>query len=381
MNVRLTRSSGRAVKVTAIALAALMTARVSAQTGATDLAQMRFDIVGIRLVVDPPVLTVPKNIATQINTSLALPPGIGAEARDALLQLTDGAVVEAELRGPSIPATRITVVPWSSDSPAAVRIARRLRPRRDPAREKRADDSRRHASDGRPATTIPIRVISEVFVTSVTSRPLSLAEIQSKGIVIDQNNFRAVNFQVAFNIDGATFTINLAAALPTPSCCRTRATHDAHQDAVAHQPDARGDADDPAAGIRQAGIEFLDRRAAVLPGAGGDGGIPPFDVPPVTGLVVIPGNVAFLNQFFSVLPDGDQRGAGRLAARTARRHGNSRVAHRKRSRGGTFEQPGDDPLRLGADRGHRRPAHRSRSCSRVRTESREPPTTSPSFRR
>ena len=58
------------------------------------------------------------------------------------------------------------------------------------------------APDGRLATTIPIRVISEVFVTSVTSRPLSLDEIRGKGIVIDENNFRAVNFQVAFNIDG-----------------------------------------------------------------------------------------------------------------------------------------------------------------------------------
>ena len=32
-----------------------------------------------------------------------------------------------------------------------------------------------------------------------------------------------------------------------------------------------------------------------------DGGVPPLDVPPLTGLVVIPGNVAFLHQFFSVL--------------------------------------------------------------------------------
>ena len=42
-----------------------------------------------------------------------------------------------------------------------------------------------------------------------------------------------------------------------------------------------------------------------------DGGVPALDIPPITGLVVIPGNIAFLNQFFSVLlmvtnvaPDG-----------------------------------------------------------------------------
>src|SRR5512140_3057155 len=88
-----------------------MSVRVAAQQTPSPVAHLRFDIVGVRLVVDPPALTVPKNLATQINTSLALPPGIGAEARDALLALTDGAQVEAELRGPSLPPTRIAVVP------------------------------------------------------------------------------------------------------------------------------------------------------------------------------------------------------------------------------------------------------------------------------
>src|SRR5262245_55825487 len=73
----------------------------AAQTSDTPLAHLQFDTIGARLVVDPPALTVPKNIATQINTSLVLPQGIGTDARDAILTLTDGAQVEAELRGPS----------------------------------------------------------------------------------------------------------------------------------------------------------------------------------------------------------------------------------------------------------------------------------------
>src|SRR5262249_11542438 len=78
------------------------------------------------------------------------------------------------------------------------------------------------ATDGRPATTIPIRVINEVLVASVTSRPLAIDEIRSKGIVIDEKNFSAVNFQVAFNIDGTPFTINAPAVLPTPALLQTR---------------------------------------------------------------------------------------------------------------------------------------------------------------
>src|SRR5205823_12265515 len=71
------------------------------------------------------------------------------------------------------------------------------------------------ASSGASATTIPIRVINEVLVASVTSKPLSLDDIRSKGIVIDEKNFSAVNFKVEFNIDGTTFTISEQAVLHT----------------------------------------------------------------------------------------------------------------------------------------------------------------------
>src|SRR5206468_11709859 len=77
------------------------------------------------------------------------------------------------------------------------------------------------AADGRPATTIPIRVINQVLVASVTSKPLSLDDIRSKGIVIDEKNFSAVNFQVAFNIDGTPFTISAPAVLPTAQLLQT----------------------------------------------------------------------------------------------------------------------------------------------------------------
>src|SRR5687767_15556039 len=83
-----------------------------AQTnGASTLTQLQFDIVGVRLVVDPPALTVPKQIATHINTSLVLPSGASVNTSDALLALTQDAIVEATLRGPSIPPTRLTTRP------------------------------------------------------------------------------------------------------------------------------------------------------------------------------------------------------------------------------------------------------------------------------
>src|SRR5687767_5646284 len=187
--------------------------RASAQT--TPLTQLQFDIVGVRLVVDPPALTVPKQIATQINTSLVLPSSAAIETRDAVAALAHGGLVEATLRGPFIPPTRITARPGEPLRlpPFALPgdyFLDGVRLVKDGATLLDAT-----GSDGRPATTIPIKVINEILVTSVTSRPLSLDEIKEKGIVIDQNNFQTVNFQVAFNIDGQPFTIQLPAALPT----------------------------------------------------------------------------------------------------------------------------------------------------------------------
>ena len=45
---------------------------------------------------------------------------------------------------------------------------------------------------------IVIKVIDEILVTEVTSRPLSLEEIQERGIVITEENFTAFDFAVAF---------------------------------------------------------------------------------------------------------------------------------------------------------------------------------------
>jgi len=173
------------------------------------LTHLQFDIVGIRLQVDPPVLTVPKNIATQINSALTVPDGSGPEVAQALAAFTQGALVQAELRGPAIAPVQLRVKPGQPFPlpPFALPGDYFL-------------DQIRLVKDGEVVmdatpSAVPIKVISEVLVTSVTARPLSLAEIRDKGIVIDENNFQVMNFQLAFNIDGKPFTINMPVAQPT----------------------------------------------------------------------------------------------------------------------------------------------------------------------
>src|SRR6266478_525439 len=99
------------VWLTAAALACVLVAReVEAQSSAP-LAQLEFDIVGMRLSVDPATLTVPKDIATQINTQLTFTANAGVDATNALAALTTDTTVEGELRGPGIPAVRLSVKP------------------------------------------------------------------------------------------------------------------------------------------------------------------------------------------------------------------------------------------------------------------------------
>jgi hypothetical protein len=324
----------------------LLPTNAVAQNGAGQpLTQLQFDIVGVRLVVDPPVLTVPKQIATQINTQLELP--AGAEGSAALAALTQSSIVEATLRGPSIPPTRITTTPGQPIPlpPFAlagdyfldgIRLLKDGVPLLDAT-----------APDGRPATTIPIAVINEVFVTSVTSRPLSLDEIKEKGIVIDQNNFQAVNFQVAFNIDGQPFTIQLPAALPTRELLNQKPSREQlkQQLSVMNQQLASTLTTLPPQFDRP-GLNFSIAALPFFP-VPEEGEEPGFDIPPVTGIVLIPGNIAFLNQFFSVIlmvsnvaPDGTPLVLRDVTGTIKLPTGLDRVA------GASYETPGDDPLRL-----------------------------------
>src|SRR5437870_983651 len=65
---------------------------------ATPLATLEYRIVGAQLEITPPALSVPKNVAGSILPALP---------EELLSSLSQGAHIEATLRGPSFPARRL----------------------------------------------------------------------------------------------------------------------------------------------------------------------------------------------------------------------------------------------------------------------------------
>src|SRR5688572_1745140 len=168
---------------------------------ATPLATIEYRVVGAQLQISPANLAVPKNVAGSIMP--ALPPEV-------MNSIGQGAHIEAILRGPSFPARRLL---------AAVNEPLLLPPL-NLVGDYQLDNIRLVDSatgetrlEGTP-TSVPVRVFDEVLVSQVTSRPLSLEEIRGIGIAIDEKNFRAVEFEVGFVLDGQRIPVKFPVIAP-----------------------------------------------------------------------------------------------------------------------------------------------------------------------
>ncbi len=258
---------------------------------------------------------------------------VGAPGSPVLPMLAEGTVVRAELSGPALGQASMTLT-------AAPNGLMEIPPLGE-AGEYRLGNVRLESADGttillrdpaRPA--IVVDVIDKLLVTQVTSRPLTLDEIEEKGIVIDEDNFAALNFQIGLTLGSDQVVIDLPVAIPTTA-----------QAAVSLE---RPDFSRLPSVVRQFdGIDipnFSISGFSLLP--------PPeledkeIRIPPINGVIVIPGNIAFLNQFFSVIlqatnvaPDGSGLELRNARATIALPFG-----------GDGIEATGDDPLRLAKTR-------------------------------
>jgi len=306
---------------------------------AQPLTTLNYTVTGQVMEVTPSSLSVPKGLAGSVGISI---PG----------EVPTGAFVEAVLRGPSFAARRLVGAP---NAPLML-------PPLSLAGDYSLDAIRLVSVTGETLlegtpNSVPVTVFDEVLVSRVTSRPMSLDEIQERGIEIDDTNFRAVEFEVAFVVDGQSFPVRLPVIAPNfrQSTEIIPAAELEERLAVVEQLNQQlGEAVGLPPELERVMPNIQIQGVNMQFGAGGGDGDLALQIPPIPALMVIPGNIGFLNQFFSVMvftenaaPVGSGLSVHSLTAELILPSGPDQVA-------GTNDSPGDDPLRMARVNGEAR---------------------------
>ncbi len=313
------------------ALSVLMMLLGALCCGAEPLTTLEYRVTGQVMAVTPAVVSVPKGIAGSVGIAIG-----GA--------VPAGSYVEALLRGPSFPARRLVGAP---NQPLML-------PPLNLSGDYQLDGIRLVSAAGETLlegtpNAVPVRVFDEVLISRVESRPLTMSEIEQRGIVIDEQNFRAVEFEVGFVLDGAVIPVKFPVIAPSfrqsteviPAAELEARLQQAEQinrqlaATVTLPPEL--EVAQPNIEVQALNFQFVDDS---------DGESLALQIPPIPALMVIPGNIGYLNQFFSVqifTANGSPRGSGlsvhQLRAELMLPPGADKVP-------GTWQAPGDDPLRF-----------------------------------
>ncbi len=186
------------------------------------------------------------------------------------------------------------------------------------------------------APPVLIEVVEKLLVTEVTSRPLTQEEIVERGIIIDTNSFEVVDFTVGIAIGSEEVLVEVPLVVPLAGV----AMDDPSSTVIENIGfTASGFVDIPIPNLSITGFS-LSSYDCPENLAGCANAFP--DLPPIHGVIVIPGDIGFLNEFFSVIvmasnvaPQGSGLTVSDLRATVILPPGRDDI-------GGT----GDDPLAL-----------------------------------
>lgn len=291
--VPLTRSHRRRRLVLASLLSLSLGAasKAQAQGAAYRIAEADLAIDGVSASVEPVNPVVPKNVASGLRVVVKAG-GRNLTADEVAAFLGGGFEIRAELAGPGLP--QAVSLPVIGTEPPADRLLLPL-PALTLAGEYSVT-SIRLAVDGAdrldvgPAR-VTLRVIEQILITSVRARPLTFTEIQQKGILLDDNAYLGFEFTLGLKLESEPVNVRFpvvfdrrGVALP-PSI------------PVPPVPDRQG-----------VDLPPLPTMVPLLLTAESDGGGAPPDLDltmpdgqpfRIPSLLVIPGNVGYLKQFFS----------------------------------------------------------------------------------
>ena len=322
------------MKRAAVALAvwtcvSLMTS-LEAQQQPRFLAKEEIAFFGIGLKAEPARQVVPKDIATIVSTFLQAP-----TLPDGLPPFAPSAEVRATLRGPSFAEAQELVV--SPNTP--FNIPPLTVPGIHTLENIRLISNGEVLLRGVPESVV-IDVIDKLLVTQVTARALTAAEIREKGIVFDRSSFQAYNFSAAFAIEEQVVNLDFPVVLPQIQGAQDVSVGDVRVPQIQA----------PALPNLQTIIPDTLRLQTQIPNLSVIGftlKVPELKgqnlfVPPIPGVIVIPGDIGFLNQFFSVMlmvgnvaPEGSNLVVSELEAEIVLPPGSDQVV-----------ASGDDPLRM-----------------------------------
>lgn len=329
----------RAARPLAAALAVFVLGAqpASGQAPVRKIGEMELSLLGVSASVDPPRPVVPKNVESGVRIVVRAG-GQELPLADVARFLGAGFEVAGELSGPGLRET-VSLPRRAAGDPLPADPLLLPLPALAVAGEYQLTNLRLVAN-GRPLldvtpSRLTVEVIDQILVTSVKTRALTLDEIREKGIVLDKDDYLGFEFTLGLKLESKPVQFSFPVVF------------DRQGVAV---PQALSPPPEPA---RQAGVALPPLPTIVpvllegepltqggpkvpltLPNGGGEVRIP--------SVLVIPGNVGYLKQFFSAqlfVANGAPVGSG-LVVRDV--DGTIRLP------AGADREPGsdDDPLAL-----------------------------------
>lgn len=301
----------------------------------TVLTSFDFNIVGVGLKASPEYQAVPKGIASKVNASFE---AAGFNLADLVAQLPKEYTVRAELSGPAFqtPIALVTKPGVPFDLPTLAVTGRYT------LANIRLVDGNGTTLFGAMPQVVAIESIPDPLITSVTTRQLTVQEMQERGVTFDKSNFTAYEFTAGIATSSGQVPLTLPVIIPTSQVVQVTPELDAPSTISIPQPSTVSIPPDvPQTAIPQ-NLVVEPFMLEVKEGEKIDKG----QLPPIPGVVVIPGNIGFLHQYFSALTlvtNGAPLQSG-LSIRDVTATISFPAGEDLTP--GTDAMPGDDPLRM-----------------------------------
>jgi len=271
----------------AMGLAAGLCGNASAQES-EPLTRLDFSIVGVELHSSPGYQAVPRGIASQVDTAYV---AAGEPlADDVVALLPKSFVVKADFTGPSYQTPlSLETKPGEPFTLPQLPILGKYT-----LGNIRIEDGKGNALFAAVPQAVTIESIKDPLITSVVTRPLTLQELQERGVTFDSSNFTAYEFTAAIATESGQVPISFPVLIPD--------SYQIPEQEAVHNPDL-GISPPSFNNLPPPPDTNLPSTMTFTPITIEVEGDPVLtaQLPPIPGIVVFPGNIGFLHQYFSAL--------------------------------------------------------------------------------